>query len=86
MSLPEQEARALERAREFLLALSSGRHPARPIRDLRAEARDIAKHYPLDVGHRWMSEVSQNRCHFAMSPNRADETKPSTNSDLGSHK
>ena len=54
MSTREQEARALEAAWVFLLALSSGQHPARPIRDLRAEARDIAKHYPLMVGEQWL--------------------------------
>lgn len=47
MSLPDQEDRALEAARDFLLSLSSGRHPARPITALRAEARRIVKHYPL---------------------------------------
>lgn len=54
MSLPRQEAVALGRAYGFLLALSSGEHPARPIRDLRAEARDIVKHYPLDAANRWV--------------------------------
>ena len=54
MSTREQEARALEAAWVFLLGLSSGQHPARPIRDLRAEARAIAKHYPLMVGEQWL--------------------------------
>lgn len=61
MSTPDQEARALERARVLLLALSSGEHPARPIRDLRAEARDIAKHYPLLVGERWIAPNNDNQ-------------------------
>lgn len=59
MSLPEQEARALLRAQQFLLALSSGEHPARPIRDLRNEARDIARHYPLAAGTRWLNRENK---------------------------
>lgn len=79
MSLPEQQARALERAREFLLALSSGRHPARPIRDLRAEARDIANHYPLAPAEVWLSKVSRNRGTFDTSPEHVANTNTSVN-------
>ena len=73
MSTPDQEARALQRARVFLLALSSGQHPARPIRDLRAEARDIAKHYPLLAGEQWLTKHDAN-------------TNQTVNTKLGSNK
>lgn len=46
MSLPDQEQRATERAWNFLLRLSSGEIKRIPS-EVRAEARDIAKHFPL---------------------------------------
>lgn len=61
MSTPDEEARALEAAWEFLLGLSSGRHPARPINELRTEARTIAKHYPLAAGLRWQDHEENNK-------------------------
>ena len=73
MSTPEQEARALEAAWVFLLGLSSGQHPARPITDLRAEARTIAKHYPLLAGERWLTKHDAN-------------TNTTVNTKLGSNK
>lgn len=54
MSLPDEEANSLDAAWRFLLQLSSGEHPARPITALRTEARRIAKHYPLAAGSRWL--------------------------------
>ena len=53
MSLPEQEARALDEAWQFLLDLSSGTEKRIPSAT-RQRARDIARHYPLVAGDRWM--------------------------------
>lgn len=48
MSLPEQEARALRCAQEFLRDLSSGDRPViGKVTELRREARRILRHYPL---------------------------------------
>jgi hypothetical protein len=48
VSLPEQEQRATERAWRFLLDLGSGSTPVRGnVTALRAEARDISRHFPL---------------------------------------
>lgn len=48
MSLPEQEAHAMRRAWEFLLHLSSGEiRIDGHIAEVRKEARDIVKHFPL---------------------------------------
>ena len=46
MSLPDEEARALRYAQEFLLELSSGRPIAGKVTELRREARRILRHYP----------------------------------------
>lgn len=54
MSLPEQEARALESAKEFLYALGNGQYKITTITALRADARSFMKHFPLVVGPRWM--------------------------------
>lgn len=53
MSTRDEEARALDEAWRFLLRLSSGEFPVRPVKALRAEARRIVKHYPLAAGLRW---------------------------------
>lgn len=53
MSTRDEEARALDEAWRFLLRLSSGEFPVRPVKALRAEARRIVKHYPLAAGMRW---------------------------------
>ncbi len=48
MSLPEEEARAMRRAWEFLLHLASGEiRIAGHITEVRQEARDIVRHFPL---------------------------------------
>lgn len=47
MSLPEEEARALRRARKFLLGLSSGEVSLERRGPVREQARDIVKHFPL---------------------------------------
>jgi len=48
VSLPDQEAAATRRAWNFLLHLSSGEiRVSGRVTDLRAEARDIVKHFPL---------------------------------------
>lgn len=53
MSLPTQEARALDEAIAFLLDLSSGAERRIPTAT-RKRARDIAKHFPLAAGVRWL--------------------------------
>lgn len=54
MSLPDQEARALDRAQRFLWDLGSGAQPINGhAREIRALARDIARHYPLTPGLMW---------------------------------
>lgn len=48
MSLPEQEVRAMRRAWEFLLHLSSGEiRIDGHIAEVRQNARDIIRHFPL---------------------------------------
>lgn len=48
VSLPEQEAAAMVRTWNFLLHLSSGElRVSGRVTDLRAEARELAKHFPL---------------------------------------
>lgn len=55
MSLPEQEARALDDAQDFLLALGSGQLKIDGnIKAIRAEARRIMRHYPLGPGAGWL--------------------------------
>lgn len=54
--MPREEARALDEAIRFLLDLSSGKRPVNGhARELRAEARRIAKHFPMAAGHRWLN-------------------------------
>ena len=60
MSLTTEEARALDRAADLLLKLSSGQYLfAKPgghaVTELRAEARSIMRHYPLAAGSRWLN-------------------------------
>lgn len=47
VSIPAEEARATRRAWEFLLGLSSGEVKLDRRLAVRAEARDIVKHFPL---------------------------------------
>lgn len=60
MSLPEQEARALQRARWLLSGIGSGLYKITTITQLRADARDVMKHYPLDAEGRWMESYGDN--------------------------
>ncbi len=53
MSLPSQEARALDAAFYFLLDLSSGKEKRTPSAT-RQRAREVAKHFPLAAGERWL--------------------------------
>lgn len=54
MSLPREEARALDDAAQFLRELGSGRTKINNnATALRAEARRILKHYPLAAGSHW---------------------------------
>lgn len=53
MSTNDEEARALDEAWQFLLDLGSGRYPVKSVRALRAEARQVLRHYPLAAGTRW---------------------------------
>lgn len=55
MSTPEQEAAALDQAIQLLLDLSSGREKRIPTAT-RKRARQIAKHYPLAAGLRWLEK------------------------------
>lgn len=55
MSLPREEARALNETWEFLLGLSSGRIKVTGnVTELRRQARRLSKHYPLAAGPRWL--------------------------------
>ena len=57
MSLPREEAAALDAAFEFLLALGSGRTKVTGrISEVRAEARSVLRHYPLAAGYRWLGD------------------------------
>lgn len=58
MSTTPEEARALERVRLFLLRLGSGAYRVDSITELRQDARNLVKHFPLAAGDRWreMSE------------------------------
>lgn len=53
MSLPEQEAEALRRAEDLLIRIGSGQYRVDSIRRLRADARAVLNHYPLDAAGRW---------------------------------
>jgi hypothetical protein len=59
MSLTTEEARALDRAADLLLKLSSGQYrfakPGHTVAELRGEARSIMRHYPLAAGSRWLN-------------------------------
>lgn len=55
MSLPREEARALEEARQFLLDLSSGAEKRIPT-VTRQRARRIVRHYPLAPSLGWLKE------------------------------
>jgi hypothetical protein len=52
MSTPDQEARALRLAWEFLLDLSSGAEKRIPSAT-RQRARRVLNHYPLAADYRW---------------------------------
>lgn len=60
MSLPEEEARALDAVQDFMLRICSGEHPLRPITQVRAEARQLMRHYPLVAGQRWLKKVGDS--------------------------
>lgn len=60
MSLPEQEARATQRAWKFLLGLSSGEVKLDRATPVREEARDIVKHFPLGGDLQSALERQQN--------------------------
>jgi hypothetical protein len=53
MSLPREEARALDDAFQFLLDLSSGAEKRIPT-VTRERARRVARHFPLAAGERWL--------------------------------
>lgn len=53
MSLPTQEADALDAAFHFLLDLSSGKEKRIPAAT-RQRAREIARHFPLAASERWL--------------------------------
>ena len=61
MSLPEQEARALEAAEQFLRDLSSGAETLASRKEVRQKARDILRHYPLAPGMRWLAAGDQRK-------------------------
>lgn len=60
MSLPDEEARALDEAWQFLLDLASGAEKRIPSAT-RERARVIAKHFPLDAGGRWADDTRPRR-------------------------
>lgn len=60
MSLPREEANALDAAFQFLLDLSSGREKRIP-NATRKRARAVVKHYPLAAGQRWTKD-GQREC------------------------
>lgn len=53
MSLPDEEARALDAAFQFLCDLSSGAEKRIPSAT-RQRARDALRHFPLAVADRWL--------------------------------
>lgn len=56
MSLPDQEARALNLVHDFMLRICSGDMKFEGhVNDIRKEARSIMKHYPLAAGIMWLS-------------------------------
>lgn len=54
MSLPDEEARALDEARTLLGALSSGQYKVTSVTALRKGARHVLRHFPLAAGERWL--------------------------------
>ena len=55
MSTRDQQARALDDTYAFLLEVSSGRHPLRPIGDVRNQVRNLLNHWPLGSAHGWLT-------------------------------
>ena len=53
MSTYAQEVRALDAVAAFLADISSGRHPLRPVQDVRAEAARLLLHWPLGPAADW---------------------------------
>lgn len=53
MSMPDEEARSLKMAFEFLLDLSSGEEKRIPSAT-RKRAREVVRHYPLAAGDKWL--------------------------------
>lgn len=51
MSTPDEEARAMERVRDFMYALGNGSYRVESITRLRADARDAMHHYPIIDRH-----------------------------------
>lgn len=60
MSTTQQEARALQRARWLLSGIESGLYKITTVTQLRADARDVMKHFPLAAEHRWMESYGDN--------------------------
>lgn len=56
MSLPDQEARALDAAFAFLMDLAGGKEKRIP-QTTRQRAREVARHFPLAAGTRWLGTV-----------------------------
>ena len=57
MSTPDQEARSLDEAFQFLCDLSSGAEKRVPSAT-RRRARDVLNHFPLAAGIRWTDDES----------------------------
>lgn len=55
MSLPQEEARALDEALQFLLDLSSGKEKRIPS-TTRERARRVLRHYPLAPSCGWLKK------------------------------
>lgn len=62
MSLPEQEARALDDVLQFVLDISSGAEKRIPTAT-RQRARRVARHYPLAAGAQWLDLHRAHRVH-----------------------
>jgi len=53
-STPEEEALALDAAQHLLIQIGSGHYRVTSIRRLRAECREVLRHYPLAPGESWL--------------------------------
>ena len=88
MTLPDERYRAVKIAQQFLARLAGGEYPRVP-KAVRAEARSVLRHYPLDWdmqrAARMAPDVFQEQMEplYRMIKQRDLEQNPETTNSLG---